>query len=104
MLLQHLNQVREILVSEEYLAFAVLYVILEVEGYCLGGAEVFHRVGDDFAQIFCQAEKVVDRVFAVEYNGSVFGKVYAAFAEFCSGQTDHFKKLVESYFNSIFAD
>ena len=43
------NELGEVLVAEENLAFAVLDVVLEVVGDGLGGAEVLHAVGDDFA-------------------------------------------------------
>ena len=49
-------------VAEEYLAFAVLYIFLYVERYCLRQAEVFHIVGYGNAQFFAECKEMVNCV------------------------------------------
>jgi len=74
---ENLDEVGEVLVAEEDFAFAVLYVVLKVVRDGFGRAEVFHGVGDDFAQFFGEAEEVVDRILAVEDDGCVVAEVNA---------------------------
>ena len=80
--LKDFDEFGEVLVAKEYFAFAVLYVVLQVEGDGLGGAEVLHRVGDIFTELFGEAEEVVDGVFAVEDNSGIVGEVDTGFAKF----------------------
>ena len=91
----HVDEVGKVLIAKEYLAFAILYVVLQIECNGFGGAEVFHTFGDDFAQFFGHPKEVVDRVFAVENDSAVFCDVDSAFAEFGCGNTHNFKEFVE---------
>ena len=78
----HVDEVGKVLVAEEYLAFAVLYVVLQIESYGFGRAEVFHCFGNGLSEFLGHTEEVIDRVFAVENHCGIFCYMYSAFAEF----------------------
>ena len=99
-----LNKVGEILVAEKYFALAVLYVVLQVVGDGLCGAEIFHGVRDVFAKLFGETEEVIDGIFAVEDDGSVVAEVNARFAEFGDGESDDFEKFIEGDVDTVFCD
>ena len=104
MLAHHLDKVGEILVAEEDFALAVLYVVLQVEGDGLGGAEVLHVVADGLAQVLEHAEEVVDAVLAVEDDGGVVAYMDAGLAELGGCDAHHIEKLVESDVDIVFVD
>ena len=90
------------LVSEEDLAFAVLGIVLQIEGNGFGGAEVFHGFGDDLAQFLGHPEEMVDRILAAEDDGSIITQVDPVFAEIRGADSYDFKKFVESEINVVF--
>lgn len=74
----------------ENLAFAVYDVFLQVEGYGLCGAEIFHGVGDADAHLLAKAEEVVDGGTCGENHGGVLAYIYFLLAEFPGAQALNF--------------
>ena len=104
MLGENFDEIGEVLAAKEDFAFAVLDVVLQVVGNGFCGAEVFHGVGDNFAEFFGKTEEVVNGVFAVENDGGVFVEVNSGFAEFGNGKTNDFKEFVKSDVDTVFCD
>lgn len=71
MLEDNLHEAIKLTVGKENLALAIDYILLEVERYRLGNAEVLHRLGYGDACLFANAEKVVDGRTASENYGRV---------------------------------
>ena len=100
-LAHYLQQVHKVARAEEDLALPVLDEVLQIKGYLVGGAEVFHVFAYRFAQFFHHAEEMVDGVLAVEYHCGVVLQVDAGFAKLRCGDAHHLKKLVESYVHIV---
>ena len=96
MLAKNLQQVGEVLVAIKHLALAILDIVLQVEGYRLGGAKVFHILTHALAQLFNHAEEVIYRILAVENNSRIFTDMYTCFTEFAGGYAYHLEKFVKS--------
>ena len=82
MLREERLKVQNVTVAKEYLALAVLYVLLYIVRNCLGQAEILHVVRDVYSQFLAQCEKVVNCVAREEYNGSVVQNRYLLLTEF----------------------
>lgn len=87
--------------AEEDFAFAVYDVFLQVEGDGLGGAEIFHCVGDVDACFFGEAEEVVDGGTGCENNGCKVGDVYFCLTEFFGCEAFYFDHGTEHEFHSV---
>ena len=89
-------------VAEEYLAFAVDYVLLQVIGHQFGGAEVLHGLGNLETELFRQGEVGVYGMSGREHYCGVVGEIYALVAEFTRGEGLYPEKGTEDQFCAEF--
>ena len=86
----------------EDFAFAEDDVFLQVDGYRLRGAEIFHGVGDGYAHFFTQAEEIVDGGLGLEDNGGEVAYRDFLLAEFASRESFDFDEGAEYYVETVF--
>ncbi len=66
---------------KKYFALAVQYEFLQIEGYGLGNAEVFHILRYLYLQLLAYPEKVIYSVAAGKDNSSILGYIYPLLPE-----------------------
>ena len=85
----------------ENLAFAIDDVFLQIERDRLGGAEIFHGVGDGDAHLLAKTEEVVDSRACCEDDGGEIGDIDFLMTEFAGAQTLHLDERAENHLNAI---
>ena len=87
--------------TKEHLAFAILHVFLDVERNGLGYAKILQRLGNGYAQLFGQLEKVVDGVARCKHDSRVIGNTYLLLAKLFGRDAFHLNKGAEHQINAI---
>ena len=88
--------------GEEYLALAVLNVLLYIEGYLLWDEEVLHVFRDAYTQVFAQREEIVNGMPGIEDNGRIVEDVDVLCPKFFFRVPFYMDEWPEFEFNIIF--
>lgn len=87
----------------ENLAFAIYDVFLQIEGYGLGGAEVFHCVGHVDSHLFAETEKIVSSRLGREDDRREVGQIDTLLAEIARAQAFNFDKRTKNDIDAVLA-
>ena len=85
-------------IAEEYLALAILHILLYVERDCLRNAEVLHILGDGDAHLLSECEVVVDSVTRCEHYGCEVEKTDLLLSEFFGAESFYFDEWAKDEF------
>ena len=97
-----LQQSRERSVGKGYLAFAVDYVLLQVERHGLRIADILHGLGYRYTRLLAHAEEAVDGGTRGEYHGRMVEYLDPLRAELLEGDThDTYQRLIV-YLHTVF--
>lgn len=86
----------------EYFALAIYYIFLQIEGYGLGGAEIFQGVGYRVTHLFTQTEEMVYGGACCENYSCKIRDRDLGLTELFGRQAFDFDEWTEFYFDTVF--
>ena len=89
-------------IAEEHLALTVLDVLLDVERYGLGNAEILHVLRDINPHLSAQLEEMINRMTGCEYYSGVIKYIDMLLSELLCGERLNTDKRFEHELYAIF--